>query len=267
MSPTNDEIVAANRQSWDEAAERHRSHDQYADLLAGFAGPRYSLLDATLTRCLENLGVKGKAVAQLCCNNARELLSVKTLGAAQLTGFDFSEAFLAQARELASVGKIEAEFVQTEIAKIPAGYNGRFDIALVTIGVLGWMPDLAEFFSTARRVLKPGGHLVVYEQHPLLNMYNDRDKRVPAYPDESYFRSEPYRAEGGLDYWANQNYEATACYWTFHKMSDVVMACLRAGFALEDFREFPHNVGTYEHLENQPQQLPLSYLMVGRREG
>ncbi|WP_340115729.1 class I SAM-dependent methyltransferase [Pelagibius sp. 7325] len=266
-SVTRDDIIAANRKSWDEAAERHRSHDQYAELLAGFATPGYSVLDATLTERLTGLGVEGKAVAQLCCNNARELLSVKTLGAARMTGFDFSEAFLAQARELASVGKIEAEFVQTEIAKIPAGYDGRFDIALVTIGVLGWMPDLAEFFRTARRVLKPGGHLVIYESHPLLNMYDDRNLTVPAYPDESYFRSEPYRAEGGLDYWANQEYEATACYWTFHKMSDVIMSLLRSGFALEDFEELPHNVGTHDHLENQPQQLPLSYILVGQKEG
>ena len=266
-SATRDDIIAANRKSWDEAAERHRSHDQYAKLLAGFATPGFSVLDDTLTRCLEDLGVKGTAVAQLCCNNARELLSMKNLGAATVTGFDFSEAFLAQARELAAAGRIEAEFVQTEIAKIPAAYDSRFDIALVTIGVLGWMPDLAEFFASARRVLKPGGHLVLYESHPILNMYDDRDKRVPAYPDESYFRSEPYRAEGGLDYWANQEYEATACYWTFHTMSDVVMAAVRAGFALEDFRELPHDVGNHSHLENQPAQLPLSYLLVGRREG
>ncbi|GAB4362540.1 MAG: class I SAM-dependent methyltransferase [Kiloniellaceae bacterium] len=267
MTATKDEIVAANRRSWDEAAERHRDHAQYAALLAGFATPGFSVLDDTLTRCLQDLGVTGKDVAQLCCNNAREILSMKTLGAAKVTGFDFSEAFLAQARELAAAGGIEADLVRTEIEKIPAAYDGRFDIALVTIGVLGWMPDLAAFFATARRVLKPGGRLVIYESHPVLNMYDDRDKRVPAHPDESYFRREPYRAEGGLDYWANQEYEATACYWTFHTMSDVVMAAVRAGFALEDFREFPHNVGTYEHLENQPQQLPLSYLLVGQREG
>ncbi len=262
-----DEMVAANKASWDEAAERHRSHDQYAELLAGFARPGYSMLDETLTGRLEGLGLKGKAVAQLCCNNARDLLSIKNLGAGRVTGFDFSEAFLAQGRELAAAGGIEAELVQAEIAKIPASYDGRFDLAVVTIGVLGWMPDLAEFFGTAKRLLKPGGHLVIYESHPILNMYDDRDATVPPVPDESYFRSAPYRAEGGLDYWANKEYEATACYWHFHKTSDVIMGLVRAGFALEDFEELPHNIGTHGHLENQPQQLPLSFILVGRREG
>lgn len=267
MPARKDDIVAANKEAWNEAAERHRAHAQFQALLDGFAAPGFSVLDETLTGRLQALGLAGKAVAQLCCNNARELLSVKNLGAERVTGFDFSEAFLAQGRELAAAGNIEAELVQCEIEKVPPGYEGRFDIAVVTIGVLGWMPDLAGFFGAARRVLKPGGALVIYEQHPILNMYDDRDKQVPPVADESYFRHEPYRSDDGLDYWANQNYEATPFYWTFHKMSDVVMGLLRAGFALEDFEELPGNVGTHDHLENQPQQLPLSYILVGKLEG
>ncbi len=265
MCPTKEEIVAANRSSWNEAAAHHRAHAQYAALLEGFATPGFSVFDATLTSRLEAIGLEGKAVAQICCNNACELLSAKNLGAASVTGFDFAEAFLDQARELAAAGDIEAEFVQTEVAAIPAAYDGRFDIALVTIGVLGWMPDLAEFFATARRLLTSGGRLVIYEDHPILNMYDDRDSGGPPQPDESYFRREPYRHDRGLDYWANQDYQAQPCYWNFHKMSDVVMGLVRAGFALEDFEEFPHNIGTRPHFENQPCQLPLSYILVGRQ--
>src|SRR3546814_18196116 len=87
-------------------------------------------------------------------------------------------------------------------------------------------------------------------------MYDDRDRGGPPQPDESYFRSEPYRSDNGLDYWANQDYTARPCYWTYHKMRDVVMGVVRAGFALADFEEIPHNVGTRAHFENRPQQLP-----------
>src|SRR3546814_20539475 len=48
MVLTSDEIVAANRESWNEAAARHRAHAQYAALLAGFATPGFSALDAPL---------------------------------------------------------------------------------------------------------------------------------------------------------------------------------------------------------------------------
>src|SRR3546814_11913097 len=126
------------------------------------------------------------------------LLSVKNLGAASVTGFDFAAAFLDQARELAAAGGLEATFVQSAIARIPEDHNRRFDLALVTIGVLGWMPDLPEFFATAARLLKPGGHLVIYEFHPILNMYDDRDRGGVPQPDETYFRSDPSRPDNGL---------------------------------------------------------------------
>ena len=267
MSASKDEIIAANKGAWNEAAERHRAHAQFTALLDGFAKPGFSVLDETLTGRLRAIGLAGKAVAQLCCNNARELLSVKNLGAGSVTGFDFSAAFLDQARELAAAGSIEAEFVQTDIGSIPASFDQRFGLALVTIGVLGWMPDLAEFFATTRRILKPHGSLVIYEQHPLLNMFDSRDTRVPPQPDESYFRNEPYRSDQGLDYWNEESYDAQPCYWHFHKTSDIVMALLHAGFTLEDFEELPHNVGDYYRFENLPQQLPLSYILVGRRKG
>ena len=267
MSLTKDEIVAANRASWNESAARHRAHDQYKALLQGFAEPGYSMLDAVMTERLQAIGLEGKTVAQLCCNNGREALSIKNLGAASVTGFDFAEAFLDQGRELAAAGGIEADFVQTDINAIPADYDGQFDLAVVTIGVFGWQPDLAAFFSTACRILKPGGRLFIYEDHPILNMYDDRDTGGPTEPDESYFRSEPYRTDSGLDYWAQQDYAAKPNYWIFHKMSDVIMGLVRTGFAIDDFEEFPHNIGTRAHMENQPQQLPLSYVLVGRKEG
>ncbi len=265
MSLTKDQIVAANRASWNESAAHHRAHEQYKALLEGFAKPGFSMLDEILTTRLKGLGLEDKAACQLCCNNARELLSLATLGATGLTGFDFAEEFLDQGRELAALAGTEADFVQTDITKIPAAYDGRFDLALVTIGVLGWMPDLAAFFATARRLLKDGGHLVIYEDHPILNMYDDRGSGGPPEPDESYFRSEPYRSDNGLDYWARADYAAEPNYWIFHKMSDVIMGILRAGFAIEDFEEFPHNIGTRHHMENQEFQLPLSYILVGRK--
>src|SRR3546814_18883875 len=125
MVRTDAEIVAANRQSWNEAAGRHRAHAQYAALLAGFATPGFSVLDDTLTARLLGLGLAGKAVAQLCCNTARELLSVKNLGAASVTGFDFAAAFLDQARELHAAGGSQAPVVQREIYSLPVAYRWR----------------------------------------------------------------------------------------------------------------------------------------------
>lgn len=263
---TDTDLRAANQAGWNEAADHHRAHPQFAELLENFSKPGFSCLDDIATTRLKMLGIKGQSVAQLCCNNARELLSIKNMGAGRCVGFDFSQAFLDQGREFAAVANLEAEFVQTEITAIPDAYNANFDLAVMTIGVLGWMTDLSAFFATVERVLKPGGRLFLYEDHPILNMYPDGEQPTPPVPDESYFRSKPYRAEGGLDYWSGESYDAEPVYWVFHKMSDIIMGVVGNGFQIEDFEELPNDIGTRPSYANQPQQLPLSYVLIARKD-
>ncbi len=263
---TDSDVRAANQAGWNEAADYHRAHPQFAALLENFARPDFLCLDDVAIGRLKMLDVRDKSVAQLCCNNARELLSIKSLGAGRCVGFDFSQAFLDQGRELAETAGQELELVQTEITAIPESYSESFDLAVMTIGVLGWMPDLSAFFETVQRVLKPGGRLFLYEDHPILNMYPVGEQPMPPVPDESYFRSTPYREDEGLDYWSGKPYDAQPVYWTFHKMSDVIMGVVGNGFQIEDFEELPDDIGNRPDFANQPQQLPLSYILIARKE-
>ena len=99
-----------------------------------------------------------------------------------------------------------------------------------------------------------------------MNMYPDGEQPVPPKPDQSYFRATPYREDGGLDYWSGKSYDAQPVYWTFHKMSDIIMGVVGTGFQIEDFEELPHNVGTRPSFENQREQLPLSYVLIARKK-
>jgi hypothetical protein len=94
----------ANREAWDEAAPVHGKINQ-ARLLEAFARPGYNTLDAHCLDRLNEIGVRGKSIAHVCCNNGRELLSLKNLGAGHCVGFDASAAFIEQARELAMVSE------------------------------------------------------------------------------------------------------------------------------------------------------------------
>jgi ubiquinone/menaquinone biosynthesis C-methylase UbiE len=121
---------------------------------------------------LTQTGVDGKDVVQLGCNNGRESLSLFALGARSVVGVDQSGAFLEQARELASRSPHAPQFIEADTHHLPAQLQERFDLALITIGVLNWMPDIGEFFRHVARTLKPGGALVVYETHPFLEMFD-----------------------------------------------------------------------------------------------
>ncbi len=262
------DAVAANREAWNRAAEHHKAHAQYKRLLEGFAMPGFSCLDETETALWHKLGVGGKAVAQLCCNNGREILSVKNLGAATCVGFDQASEFLAQGRELAGVAGLDCDFVEGDVLEIPARWDARFDIVFVTIGVFGWLPDLQAFVNVVARLLKPGGAFFAYEEHPIMNMF-EPERDDPMRPANSYFKAEPFEEAVSLDYWGDAQYDAPLHYWFVHKLSDIVMACLEAGLTLEHLREYAHNVNAeaFAVFEKQDAQLPLSFSLIARKAG
>ena len=99
--PSAQEAIASNRNAWDESAGLHKDTATWAALLDSVAEPDFSCLDPTITTLLQEVGVVGKDVVQLCCNNGRESLSLYGLGARSVVGVDQSRAFLEQARELA----------------------------------------------------------------------------------------------------------------------------------------------------------------------
>jgi len=153
---------SANRAAWNEVAAIHKK-TRPRDLHQFFTEPGASLLDPTETAILESFGLAGKRIAQLCCNNGRELISAVNIGALAGTGFDISDEFIREGRELAKIANADCEFVCADIIDIPEIYNSSFDIVYITIGALSWIPDLDTYFGIVSRLLKPGGNLLVYE--------------------------------------------------------------------------------------------------------
>jgi ubiquinone/menaquinone biosynthesis C-methylase UbiE len=261
------DYIEANRQSWDEAAPIH-AEQKLAALIEGFRKPGYSCLDEVETAILEKIGVKGKAVAQLCCNNGREILSVVNMGAARGVGFDISDAFLDQGRQMAAAGNIAGTFVQGSVYDIPREHDGQFDLVTVTIGALGWLPDVDGFIAVAARLLKPGGHLFMYEMHPVLILFEPNDGSLPLIVRYSYFTKEPFRSDDGLDYWSGKQYQAKPNFWFHHKLSDIIGGCLDRGLALEHFREYDFDISNaYAPLEKHEKRPPLCFTLVARKAG
>lgn len=259
------EITDANRAGWEQAAPLHRRQNMEG-LLAAFRQPGYSCLDEVETSRLLALGVAGKDVAQLCCNNGRELLSVKNMGAARCVGFDAAAGFVDQARELAAAAAIECQFVRADIYDIDQAHDGGFDLVTVTIGVLGWMPDLDAFFAVAARLLGPGGALFIHEQHPILDMVDPGKADDPVRWASSYFRDEPLVEEDGLDYYGGGTYQSKPLYWFPQKMSDIIMGGIGNGLAVEHFEELPgHISNSWFNLERQGPRIPMSYTLVFRK--
>jgi len=259
-----DEYTEANRRMWNETAGIHaRDYDEA--FIARLSSAGFSTFDEVERRIFADIGLQGKAVIQLACNNGRELISVKKAGAGRCVGVDISDEFIAQAREMAGLAEAAVEFIRSSVYDLPRELDGQFDIVYITIGVLGWMPDLDAFFGLVRRLLKPDGQLFIYEMHPILNMYDGDHGLVP---DASYFRSEPFADQNEPDYLHPEQVVKSVSYWFPHKLSDVIGCCLRHGLTLTHFEEYAHDISaryaSFAKLETRP---PLSYSLVARKSG
>ncbi|MGI3186750.1 class I SAM-dependent methyltransferase [Nioella aestuarii] len=260
------EAIAANRAAWDHSARHHRGNAEWQRLVEGFADPGFSCFDATATAALQSLGVEGKSCVQIGCNNGRECLSLKALGAGQVLGIDQSQAFLDQALDLATLSGRDVAFLCADIHALPEGL-GRFDLALITIGVLNWMPDLSRFFKAVDQLIAPGGALLIYETHPFLEMF-DPDAPDPFKPSISYFPDGPDVAAESITYdGSTPEEEAPVSYWFAHRLGDVIGAIAAAGLRVERLEEHAHcnREVAYEQYQNRAAQLPLCYVLTARK--
>lgn len=260
------QAIASNKDAWDQSAHLHTATDTWHALRNSVSDPGFSCLDPTLTGLLQAIGVAGKDVVQLCCNNGRETLSLFGLGARTAVGVDQSQGFLEQARELAALSPHDAQFIESDIHPLPPDLHERFDIALVTIGVLGWMPDVAQFMRHVASTLKPGGTLVMYETHPFLEVFDPRAPD-PFLPASSYFQREPFVLQESIVYEGEGEVAGPTSYWYVHTLGEVINAAIGAQLQISHLQEYPHSnrEELYDRYEHQPAQLPMCFTLTATK--
>lgn len=258
-----------NREAWDEAASVHRKNRKinYREL---FKNKNYSVLDTTLSSLLKKIPLHGKNVAQLCCNNGRELFSiVNTMGASGV-GFDISGEFITEAKEIAKLAKLECRFVRTNLYHLTAEHDHIFDLVFFTAGALTWFHNLEKLFQLVGRLLKSEGYLVIYEIHPFTNLLAMKDEPLydPKNPYKiayNYFRNDLWISNTGADYIGKTTYKSKTFTSFAHKISDIITAIGSNEIVIKEFIEYPHDISAgFEDLEKN-QMIPLSYTIIGRK--
>lgn len=256
-----------NKAAWDASAPAHGTGEAWENLIAKASEPGFSELDETLTAALKGLDLEGRTAVQIGCNNARELLSLASLGIVPALGIDQSKAFLAQGAALSTAAGLSPRLLEADIYDLPEGL-GTYGLGLVTIGVLNWMPDLPGFFRAVAGLVGDGGKLVIYETHPVLEML-DPDAEDPFGLAFSYFEKGPVEVPEMIVYdGAPQVASGETGYWFIHTLGEIVTAVIAAGFVLERLEEHPHSnrEPDYDKYEEREAQLPMCYTLVARRD-
>ena len=259
-------VTEANREAWNEVVPIHLKN-RPVDLCERFKEKNFSTLDEIITDKFNTLGIEGKDIAQLCCNNGRETISLLRMGARTAVGFDISDEAVAEARQLAAIAEADCRFVRTDVYDIDREYYNRFDLIYISIGALPWLPDLPRFFEITSAMLRPGGHLVIYESHPVSFMLasegdQEYDPNDPAKIVYSYFRKEPWVDNDGIDYYGKTSYKAKTTYNYTIKLMDILNPIIKGGLEIIEFDEYPHDTSVcFEHIAGR-KLLPLSFILI-----
>lgn len=264
---TDKEFFAANRRNWDERVPIHRQDR------AGFYAVERFLAGEKELHAIERheLGdIAGKRIIHLQCHFGLDTLILARRGGI-VTGLDFSEPAIAEARRLAARTGLAAEFVCANLYEAREALGGGFDIAYSTWGTICWLPDIPAWARIVAALLAPGGFLYFADAHPNMLVLEERDGRLmPEYPIDT-------PPERPLQFDAGQSYNndateltATRTYEWIHSLSRVVGALRAAGLMLDFLHEhrglpwppFPMCIRGRDGLWTLPEQMPsfpLSY--------
>ncbi len=264
------EFAEANRIAWNTVNPLHQQ-SQFETLKQRFVSPGFNCLDERMTAFLNNLNLQNKKVAQLSCNNGREVLSAIHLGAAYGIGFDISDEAIRDALQLKQISGLKnTEFIRTDVYDIDTTVYKDFDLVFLTIGALAWLEDLDTLFSLINQMLKEKGYLYLYEMHPLiytLGMEGDPgyDPKDPNKFMFSYFQDKILATNSSLDYYTGQQYDAPINYEFKHTLSDIINSIAENAFRIHSFQEYPDDIGNCNQAWSTSGLIPLSYSLSAQK--
>jgi SAM-dependent methyltransferase len=271
-----------------EASHAHRVHQEIGaawDLIAkaGYSGEiaqdiaflrngGISLL-APEQRLLQGLDQWCDCALQLQCSGGRDLLSIWQMGAKRVIGVDISATLIGYATQKATALNAPATWICSDVLATPAALNGVADLVYTGRGALMWMMDLDAWAAVVARLLRPGGRVMIYEGHPLDNLWERAAETVVLRADGvSYFPAEANQNPG---FPASALLRATGDRANRPQMverhwrpSEVLNALTAAGLRYLHFEEYP--LLFWDQFPNLPEatavRLPHTYSILMEKQ-
>jgi SAM-dependent methyltransferase len=234
---TNEDYFRINKATWNAKVKVHAETEMYD--MDAFKKGKSSLMAYEL----EALGdVKGKSLLHLQCHFGQDTLSWSRLGA-KCVGVDLSDEGIALAKRLNEELQLDAEFVCCNVLDTSKFITDTFDIVFTSYGVIGWLPNLKPWGQMIAERLKKGGTFFMAEFHPMVWMFDYKDRKpIMKY---GYMQDEVIYEEYEGTY-ANQDSKMVSKeYGWNHGLSEVINALTEAGLHIEYLKEHdesPYNV-------------------------
>jgi len=266
MPGGHDDLHDEMARAWDVVA-RETYRTEFDDHVALLRAGRHNLLEPEVATLLPLL--RGAHVVHLQCSHGLDTLGLLNAGAQSVVGIDISAEMIAQAREKAVAADLSAEFLCADAADPPPGLSGTADIVYTGRGAVPWIPDLGRRAAAVRRLLCPGGHLFLFEGHPLDALWDRDADHLILRTGMSYFndgaREHPgFPASVVQRQLGEDRPRMLERYW---RPGQVIDALLVAELSLVHFREYPTRF--WDQFPNWPagisDSLPHTFSLLARR--
>jgi SAM-dependent methyltransferase len=252
--------------AWDLVARvkyRHEFDEHVAVLRSG----RHNLLPAEAEE-LQDL-LPGAHVVHLQCSHGFDTIGLLNAGAASVVGVDISSEMIDQARRTAAeVGADAASFLCGDVIDVPDELAGTADLVYTGRGSLPWILDLAAWAGTVRAVLKHGGHIFLFEGHPLTALWNRETSALELRKGASYFDEHPTELPGFPAAIVRRESGDTGPrmlerYW---RPGEVMDALIARGLTIRRYGEYPTVFWDQfpEWSDELRSRLPNSYAILAR---
>ena len=266
-----------NRANWDDRATLHEACGYgIAELLAS---PTALTKDVTDDR--ERLGdlVDLDVIHLQCHLGARHDQPVPAGGAARCRSRPVPAVTGAGSGAGARI-----ELVESNVYAAREAVTGDFDLVYTTLGVLCWLPDIDLWARVVARLLRPGGRLVLRDDHPVFMAVGDDTSQGLTLHEPYFQQEEPMTWEKEDSYVEAPEGAApithTRSHQWNHAVGEILTALLGAGLVLEEVSEarvsawyrwldlMEPREGGYRFTDPAMRDmLPLQLVVVARRPG
>lgn len=202
----------------------------------------------------------GAVAGRTCClfgiHEGTAALALAALGA-RLTVVDSSQSMLDMLMIRARAVGVEINYVQSDHCHLSPVSDDVFQLAYAAHSAQG-IESLADFYAEIRRILCPGGRLVVNEYHPFRRIW----KQEPGHPEVqfSYFDRRRLRDEGELPGDPTTPCSGFGKYDFHYTVSDHVRHLLAAGLQVRAIEEVGDVRQKWEipNMKGLPEQLIIA---------
>jgi len=248
------------RAAWNQASDAYNSLHEDKDTLIHRATQEVTAL----------LGpVAGLDVLEIGCGAGQNCVTLALQGA-RVTGVDISEAQIALAQDRVERAGVTVCLLRADAANLSHLLDNSFD-AIVAVYTFPYVADMRACLAECARLLRPGGRLLLAQDHPIRACYWDEEMQEESVlPARSYFDSAPLHwTFAGTDV-SMTSYQRTLDGW-FSSLRE-------ANFSIETLREIPMpsawaddpnaDVYTRDIARYLPQMVVIDAVkMAGRRHG